>query len=76
MPCMSRHSTNSRPIAVRGCTSPLRRAAAWRQARKADGSGWTALRLFLQDALVPPVLPASDEELAALAFGRDTAVAS
>jgi len=34
------------------------------------------LRLFLQDALVSPVLPASDEELAALAFGRDTAVAS
>lgn len=54
----------------------LLEAAAWRQARKADGSGWTALRLFLQDALVPPVLPASDEELAALAFGRDTAVAS
>lgn len=54
----------------------LLEAAAWRQARKADGSGWTALRLFLQDALVPPVLPASDEELAALAFGRDTAEAS
>lgn len=54
----------------------LLEAAAWRQARKADGSGWTALRLFLQDALVPPVLPASDEELAALAFGGDTAVAS
>ena len=47
----------------------LLEAAAWRQARKADASGWTALRLFMQEPLVPPVLPASIGELAGLAFG-------
>lgn len=53
----------------------LLEAAVWRQARKADASGWTALRLFLQEPLVPPALPASDDELAGLAFGARGEVA-
>lgn len=47
----------------------LLEAAVWRQAIKADRSGWTALRFFLQAPLVPPALPASVRESAELAFG-------
>lgn len=47
----------------------LLEAAIWRQARKSDASGWTALQLFILQPLVPPALPVSDAELGDLAFG-------